>query len=193
MTAPRACRACGAPLDGHVRWCLRCYEPARELTPRAAVWAPGEFVDAPAVEGPSVSHWSRWDKSATTMGPRGRILATLAFVLTLPGAASAGAYLYLLCSPVVAFVVLPAIWARGWVVPADEGPRAAVTRPPRPQPHPDPPLTRAMIAWRVAWTGAVFVACLIFAYVPSVEAKAAVLGVATIAGMWLFWRGFFSR
>ena len=38
MTAPRTCRACGAPIAGNVRWCLRCYEPARELTPRASVW-----------------------------------------------------------------------------------------------------------------------------------------------------------
>ena len=51
MTAPRTCRACGAPLAGNVRWCLRCYEPARELTPRASVWEPGTFVDAPIVRG----------------------------------------------------------------------------------------------------------------------------------------------
>ena len=83
MTAPRVCRACGAPLTGDVRWCLRCYEPARELTPRAAVWDPGTFVDAPTVRGPSVPHWSRWEKTSTTFGPIGRVAWTCVVVAFL--------------------------------------------------------------------------------------------------------------
>ena len=118
MTAPRTCRACGATLAGNVRWCLRCYEPARELTPRASVWAPGTFVDMPTVRGPSVPHWSRWEKTSTTFGPIGRIAWTggvAAFVVS----ALFGNPLLLLFELPVAAVVLRGIWARGWVVPGD--------------------------------------------------------------------------
>ena len=84
MTAPRTCRACGAPLHGDVRWCLHCYEPARELTPRAAVWAQGEFVDNPIHTGGPVPHWSRWEKTATTFGPWGRIGLSVCYDLRFP-------------------------------------------------------------------------------------------------------------
>ena len=84
MTAPRTCRACGAALPGEVRWCLLCYEPVRELTPRERVWAPREFVDNPIHTGGSIPHWSRWEKSPTTFGPLGWIALTVAFFLTLP-------------------------------------------------------------------------------------------------------------
>ena len=69
VTASRTCRSCGAELPGVVRWCTRCYEPVRELTPREPVWAAGEFVDQPIVRSGAVPHWSRWEKSATTFGP----------------------------------------------------------------------------------------------------------------------------
>jgi hypothetical protein len=118
MTAPRTCRACGAPLAGNVRWCLRCYEPARELTRRASVWEPGTFVEAPIVRGASVPHWSRWEKTSTTFGPIGRIAwsgVVAAFVLS----SLLGNPLLLLFELPVAAVVLHSIWARGWVVPGD--------------------------------------------------------------------------
>ena len=118
MTAPRTCRGCEAPLAGNVRWCLRCYEPARELTPRASVWEPGTFVEAPIVRGPSVAHWSRWEKTSTTFGPIGRIAWTgvvVSFVLS----SLTGNPLLLLFELPIAAVVLHSIWARGWFVPED--------------------------------------------------------------------------
>jgi hypothetical protein len=125
MTAPRTCRACGAALRGDVRWCLNCYEPSRELTPRAPTWAPGEFVDAPIHTGGTVPHWSRWEKSATTLGPAGRVGTTVVTVLWVLGAAG-NSPLTLIFVLAVAGVVLHAIWARGWIVPGDE-----VAAPPR--------------------------------------------------------------
>lgn len=117
MTAPRVCRACGAPLTGDVRWCLRCYEPARELTPRAAVWEPGTFVDAPSVQGPSVPHWSRWEKTTTTFGPIGRVAWTIVVASFLLSAVTRSPFLMLFELP-AAIIVLRGVWARGWVVPA---------------------------------------------------------------------------
>jgi hypothetical protein len=122
MTAPRSCSTCGNQLSGDVRWCLRCYTAARELTPRAPVWAPGEFVDNPTHTGGHAPRWSRWEKSATTLGPRGRIGLTVALFATVPFAASVGMFLYLLWFPVIAVVVLRGVWAKGWMVP-DDGPR----------------------------------------------------------------------
>ena len=119
MTAPRTCRACGAPLHGDVRWCLRCYEPARELTPRAAVWAPGKFVDNPIHSSGPVPHWSRWEKTATTFGPVGRVIATVVAVLWVLGAAGGSPLTLIFVLPVVG-VGLRAIWAKGWVVPGVE-------------------------------------------------------------------------
>jgi hypothetical protein len=118
MTAPRVCRACGASLTGDVRWCLRCYEPARELTPRAAVWKPGTFVDAPTVRGPSVPHWSRWDKTSTTFGPIGRVAWTGVVVSFLLSALTRSPFMLLFELPAAA-VILHGIWARGWVVPSE--------------------------------------------------------------------------
>jgi hypothetical protein len=119
MTAPRTCRACGAALQGNVRWCLRCYEPSRELTPRPPTWAPGEFVDTPIHTSGQVPHWSRWEKSATTLGPVGRVCATIVTVLWVLGAAGSSPLTLIFVLP-VAGVVLRAIWAKGWVVPGDD-------------------------------------------------------------------------
>jgi hypothetical protein len=118
MTAPRRCRACGSPLDGDVRWCLRCYEPSRELTPRAAVWNPGTFVDTPTVAGPSVAHWSRWEKTTTTFGPIGRVAWTCVVVSFLASALTRSPFMLLFELP-AAVIVIRALWSRGWVVPSD--------------------------------------------------------------------------
>ena len=128
MTAPRVCRACGADLPGGVRWCLRCYEPARELTPRAPIWAPGEFVDAPIHTGGAVPHWSRWEKSATTFGPTGRVVATTLMVLWVIGSVMGSLLTLIFVVPVV-ILILRAVWQPGWVIP--EG-TDAVTPPREP-------------------------------------------------------------
>jgi len=118
MTASRACRACGAELPGVVRWCLRCHEPVRELTPREPVWREGEFVDQPVHTGGAVPHWSRWEASATTVGPWGRIILTVALIATLPVAALFGMFMFVIWFPVIAIVGLRGIWAKGWVIPS---------------------------------------------------------------------------
>jgi hypothetical protein len=116
MTAPRVCRSCGAALHGNVRWCLRCYAPSRELTPRPPTWAADGFVDAPIHTGGTVPHWSRWEKSATTLGPVGRVTTTIAAVVWLLGAAFNSPVTLVFVLPVVS-VAVHAIWAKGWVVP----------------------------------------------------------------------------
>jgi hypothetical protein len=102
-----------------VRWCLQCHEPVRELTPREPVWREGEFVDRPVHTGGAVPHWSRWEASATTVGPWGRITLTVALFATLPVAAMFGMLLFVIWFPVIAIVGLHGIWAKGWVIPHD--------------------------------------------------------------------------
>jgi hypothetical protein len=135
-----------------------------------------------------VPHRSRWEKSATTFGPTGRVVATAILFVTLLPAISYGNIVFVLTFPVAAGVVLKAIWAKGWVVP-DEA-----DLPPLPidAPSPPEPLTAAMRAWRIAtWTLGLG-ALLLFAYGP-VPAKAAVLAMAAIAFPWWFFRGFMDR
>src|SRR6266540_2903984 len=79
VTASRNCSRCGMPLPSDVRWCGQCLQSVRELTPRAPVHR-GDFVDVPHHTGPNVPHWSRWEASATTFGPVGRIGWTLGIV-----------------------------------------------------------------------------------------------------------------
>ena len=74
MTAPRACRSCGAELSPDVRWCGLCAAPVTEFAARPAT--PGPFVGSPRND----VRWSRWRESPTTFGPVGRLLVTLAVV-----------------------------------------------------------------------------------------------------------------
>jgi len=126
VTASRTCPVCGADLHGDVRWCLRCYEPVRELTPREPVWAPGEFVDAPIGHKGAVPHWSRWEKSATTFGPAGRVAITVVAVLWLLTAAVQSPITTIFVLPLVS-VVIRNVWRPGWVVPPD--PAASIPDP----------------------------------------------------------------
>jgi hypothetical protein len=59
--------------------------------------------------------------------------------------------------------------------------------------HPQPPMTKAMLAWRAVWIASALAACLIFAYSPSVGAKAAVLAGSALIALVLFWRRFLDR
>ena len=148
MTAPRTCRACGSALSPDVRWCGLCYEPVRELTPRAPVHD-GDFVGAPMAEGGHRPHWSRWERSTTTFGPAGRIVATTLIVLTLPLSLGFGMFLYALWFPLMAGALLSAIWAKGWVVPDEpELPPLPLHEGPGPE---EELLTGPMIAFRIAW------------------------------------------
>jgi hypothetical protein len=134
-----------------------------------------------------VPHWSRWEKSATTFGPAGRVVATVILLSTLLPAISYGNIVYVLTFPVAAAVVLKAIWAKGWVVPDEPDlPPLPVTE------ATPPPLTHEEQARRIIrWTLGLG-ALLLFAYGP-VPAKAAVLALAAIALPWWFFRGFMDR
>jgi hypothetical protein len=187
MTAPRTCRACGADLPADIRWCSRCYEPAGEFSPRAPIHR-GDFVDRPIHERGNVPRWSRWEKSATTFGPWGRIVATALLFSTLLPALAYNGFVYAITFPVLATVVLREIWAKGWVVPQEPG-EEPVAQPPAAPPAPAD--TEPISAIRVIrWTlGVIVVAA--FAYGP-VEVKAAVMGLAAIALLVWFWTAFDS-
>jgi DMSO reductase anchor subunit len=135
-----------------------------------------------------VPHRSRWEKSATTFGPTGRVAATVILLSTLLPAISYANIVYVLTFPVAAAVMLKAIWAKGWVVPDEPDlPPLPVDEPPPPE-----PLTTAMRTWRIAtWTLGLG-ALLLFAYGP-VPAKAAVLALAAIVLPWWFFRRFLDR
>jgi len=163
-------------------------KPVRQFAARAPLHH-GDFVGSPIATSGHVPHWSRWEKSATTFGPTGRVVATVILLSLLLPAISYGNIVFVLTFPVAATVVLNAIWAKGWVVPDEPDlPPLPVDEPP----HPAEPLTPAMRAWRIAtWTLGLG-ALLLFAYGP-VLAKAAVLAVAAIAFPWWFFRGFMDR
>jgi hypothetical protein len=135
-----------------------------------------------------VPHWSRWEKSATTFGPTGRVAATVILLSTLLPAISYANIVYVLTFPVAAAVMLKAIWAKGWVVPDEPDlPPLPVDEPPPPE-----PLTTAMRTWRIATRTLGLGALLLFAYGP-VPAKAAVLALAAIVLPWWFFRRFLDR
>jgi hypothetical protein len=73
----------------------------------------GDFVGTPIPLSGHVPHWSRWEKSATTFGPTGRVVATVILLSTLLPAISYRNIVYMLTFPVAAAVVLNAIWAKG--------------------------------------------------------------------------------
>jgi hypothetical protein len=176
---------CGAPLPGDVRWCTTCYEPVRELTPRAPLHH-GDYVGALTPAGPDTPHWSRWEASATTFGPVGRIVMTVVLGLTLVGALQVGAVVYVIVFPVAATVILPAIWAKGWVVPG------VPEQPPLPVTDRDAPATTpAGRLARLAIWGAATLACMAIVYGSSPVRIVAIL-LVTLVGLVTFWRRYLS-
>jgi hypothetical protein len=99
-----------------VRWCGRCHEPVRELTPREPVWREGEFVDQPVHRGGAIPHWSRWEKSTTTFGPVGRVGITTIAALWVLSAAGQSPITLVFVLPLVV-VLIRSVWQRGWVIP----------------------------------------------------------------------------
>jgi hypothetical protein len=187
MTAPRICRNCGSELSPDIRWCPRCYEPERELTPRAPIHA-GDFVGSPIHERGDIPRWSRWEKSATTFGPVGRVIATSLLFATLLAAVASGGLIYVITFPVVATVLLREIWAKGWVVPDEPD---APARPSLPTEPLEPPVRETITVTRIVrWTlglAAIFG----FTYGP-IEVKAGVVGLCALALLWWFCRAFDS-
>lgn len=190
MPAPRNCRACGAALPAQVRWCGQCYEPVRELTPRAPLHD-GDFADHLIPQGPNAPHWSRTRRSATTFGLRGRIVLTMLFVIGVLVAASTGYFIYVIVAPVVGIAFLGAVWGKGWVIP-DERRLPALPDAGWPEQAPAQPLTAAMWIWRVLWMALALAGVVVVAY-GSQEARLAAFSVVALLGMWWFIRGFLTR
>jgi hypothetical protein len=99
-------------------------------------------VGAPVASGGNAPHWSRWEKSATTFGPAGRIALTAGFFASVLVAGSSGLIVYVLLSPLLGWVLLPAIWAKGWVVPGEPDTQPLPEKP-RVEPPPTPPRSSA--------------------------------------------------
>jgi hypothetical protein len=129
MTASRTCRACGAELSPDVRWCLQCYEPVRELTPR-----PPQLPTIHLVRPDDRPRTSRWRAGPTTFGPIGRLAITALVVLLGPwsllkGLSGLGLW-SLLGYSVLAVAVLKDVWRRERVLDPGSlghGPRARLT------------------------------------------------------------------
>lgn len=93
-------------------WCLRCYEPVRQLTPREPQLAPLPTVAVPRVE----RRHSRWKAGATTFGPVGRIAITVVVLLFAPTSLDPiSLFVYLPGYLAIAFVVLRSTWANDLV------------------------------------------------------------------------------
>ena len=89
MPSPRTCRRCTEPLLPDLPWCPACYEQVRQFAARAPLHH-GDFVGSPMPTRCHIPHRSRWEKSATTFGPTGRVVATVILLSTLLPAISWG-------------------------------------------------------------------------------------------------------
>ena len=169
-----------------VRWCTRCLEPARELSPRAPVHV-GDFVGSPIHEGGNVPRWTRWEATATTFGPIGRIVATAVVFGTLIPALAFNGFVYVIVFPVVAVLLLREIWAKGWYVPETESPKDDRRRSeasPTARAQPEPITTRSLVRWGLALAGSVA-----FAYGNN-GIKTGVVSFGTIALLVSLWTCF---
>jgi hypothetical protein len=149
MTAPRTCRACGANLKGNVMWCLQCYAPVRQLTPRPPQPPTVHFVQ-PKEEHPM----SRWKAGATTFGPIGRIAITLLVLLFAPWSMN-GFALFVLWPPylVLATLVLRATWKKDHVQTMTVAEMAVAGRPSWAPPDTRMPFPRStVVVWLLLGT-----------------------------------------
>jgi hypothetical protein len=184
MPSPRTCRKCGKPLLPDLPWCLQWYEPITRFAARAPLHH-GDFVGSPIPTGGHIPHWSRWEKSATTFGPVGRVVATMLLFATLLPAIASGGFMYL-----IAFRSrgrAERSLGEGWVVPDEPDlPPLPVTEVSH------PPLSRGEQVRRIIrWTFGL-AAILVFGYGP-VPAKAILLALAAIVLPWWFFRAFLDR
>jgi hypothetical protein len=80
-----SCHSCGATLSVDAQWCGQCFAlphragPAGSGAGTTSVLAP--IRTTPTATLPPTVVTSRWRKTATTFGPVGRILATIALVV----------------------------------------------------------------------------------------------------------------
>jgi hypothetical protein len=194
MPAARKCANCGATLSGDVRWCGLCAAPVREFTPRAALHR-GDFVGSPISTGGYRPRWSRWEQSATTFGPLGRIVATGLFFLSALLIVGLGNFFFILAFALLIVPVMGGIWATGWVVPDEPDPTQPVEEHSPDVSEKPPvvlePLTIAQRIWRASTWALGLGLVLAIAYGP-LQARAVALALGAILGFVWFWRSFLS-
>jgi hypothetical protein len=190
MPAGRTCRACGAPLGGDVRWCLRCYAPAYAYSPRAPLHR-GDFVDTLRPSGPDVPHWSRWEKGATSFGPVGRVVATLVVAACIVSSLMSAFFIGALGALLAGSILLRDIWKRDWIVPGEPTLAPLPDRPPVERAEEAPPAV-AHIVFRCMTWAAVIALSIAFAYGP-ITAKAIAMALGTLLAFAWFVRSFLSR
>jgi hypothetical protein len=158
------------------------------LSPRPGLHR-GDFVD----RNTGVEYRSRWQKSAATFGPLGRVAWSALVVGGLMWAFFAVFFVAWFCLLGVGIVVLRDIWQPGRVLPARPRP-AFVANPDRAsqdssERESQVPLPRAVIVFRSLLAVSGLAAILAFDQ-GSLETKAAVVMVGTLIGMYAFLRGF---
>jgi hypothetical protein len=162
MTASRTCRACGAELRGDVTWCLRCYAPVRQLTPREPQLPTVNLLHDPD-EG---RERSRWKGGVNTFGPFGRIVVTVIVLAFAPWSTNVvGLVVAWPAYLVLAGVVLAQTWKKDDVVTTDLREIAAMGRSSAPavEPAPVPTPAATIVAWTVITAFAIVGAIVWFA------------------------------
>ncbi len=179
-------------------WCLRCYEPVRQLTPREPQLASLPTAAGPRIERPR----SRWKAGATTFGPVGRIAITVLVLLFVPTSLDPiSLFLYLPCYLVIAFIILRSTWANDLVdlSRAGEGSEVAASREgmPRlapsevPAPRVRTPIPRStMIAWVVL---AVLGGALGVVWTTSGDVGHGIIGICASVTALVLWIGWVLR
>jgi hypothetical protein len=145
-------------------------------------------VGSPIHEGGQIPHWSRWEATATTFGPWGRIVATALVVLTLIPAIAFNGFIYAITFPFVATILLREIWAKGWYVPESGSPE----HPERTRPEsslPKRPESQTISVSTIIRWGLVLAASVALAY-GNDGIKTAVVSFATIWLLVWLWTGF---
>lgn len=108
MTAPRACRSCGADLAPDVRWCTFCFAPITAYAARERLH--DGFVGTLQ----SDVRYSRWKRAGPlSFGPVGRVVMTALVLLMGPWATVS--FFTIMYTPIwlgLSFVVLKQVWHR---------------------------------------------------------------------------------
>ena len=154
-----------------------CYEPVREFASRPPLhegapepersWRIRLTSSADELAG---GHYSRWNRTATTFGPAGRLIATALLVAWVVNAFFSMFVIFWLTLVSVVGWILREIWKPGWV-PAERIVGSAARMPAPRALHPEP-ATPPAPRWipprtRVAWIGlgtVILAASLAFAY-----------------------------
>jgi hypothetical protein len=78
-----ACPRCGARVAGDATWCGQCFAPLAKVEGSRVRVGAGSMRTPPPREGAHEPTYSRWRGSATSFGPMGRVLVSVAAVLGL--------------------------------------------------------------------------------------------------------------